>query len=491
MLGAWTAHHARWQPEKVALRFEGIEYTYAQLDERVQRLSLALVRSLDIQPGDRVAHLGLNHADLFVLLFACARAGAILVPLNWRLTAAEHVFMIDDCTPKALFLDPEYVEHAAAFPVRHRVVLDGMADLLDVDPAHALPPVAPDAPVQISYTSGTTGRPKGAMLSQAGLTWNAVMSTAAHDITSDDHALTFLPMFHVGGLHIHSTPVLHAGGTVTVQRRFDPGEALAAIAKLKPTMVLSVPATSQAKIAHPDFATTDVSGIRVFATGSSTVPAAVIRPWLDRGVTVTQVYGMTESGPVAICLPIHAADRVGSCGKPVLHAQARIVDDDGNDLPVGEPGEIWVKSPSICVGYWNNPAATAETITDGWLHTGDIAHVDEDGFFFVDDRKKDMVISGGENIYPAELEDILHDCPAIAEAAVVGKPDPRWGEVPVALIVCRPGQTLDAAGVMALFDGRLARYKLPREVRFVDALPRNVMGKVLKYELRARLAAES
>ncbi|MEQ9640103.1 MAG: long-chain fatty acid--CoA ligase [Alphaproteobacteria bacterium] len=491
MLAQWTAHHARWRPDKVALRYEGAETTYAQLEDRVQRLAVALVHSLDIQPGDRVAHLGLNHADLFTLLFACARAGAILVPLNWRLTAAEHAFMIDDCAPKVLFLDPEYAEHAKDFPVAHRVAMADIDALIEVDPARELPAVAPDAPVQISYTSGTTGRPKGAVLSQAGLTWNAILSTAAHDITSADHALTFLPMFHVGGLHIHSTPVLHAGGTVTVQHRFDPGAALAAIAELRPTMVLSVPATSQAKIAHPDFATTDVGGIRVFATGSSTVPAAVMRPWLQRGVAVTQVYGLTESGPVAICLPVHDAARVGSCGKPVLHAQVRIVDDGGRDRPAGESGEIWVKSPSICVGYWNNPAATAEAITDGWLHTGDIAHVDADGFFFVDDRKKDMVISGGENIYPAELEDILHDCPAIQEAAVVGKPDPRWGEVPVALIVAKPDHMLDAAAVMALFDGRLARYKLPREVRFVDALPRNVMGKVLKYELRARLASEA
>jgi fatty-acyl-CoA synthase len=426
MLARWTAHHASWQGRKVALRFEGTELTYAQLEDRVRRLAVVLAHKLQIRPGDRVAHLGLNHADLLVLLFACARAGAILVPLNWRLTATEHAGLLADCTPSALFLDPAYVDHAKDFAVAHRVVLDGMADLLDVDATLPLPDVAADAPVQISYTSGTTGRAKGAILTQASLTWNAVISTTAHDITSADHALTFLPMFHVGGLHIHSTPVLHAGGTVTIQRRFEPGAALAAIDDLKPTMLLAVPAVSQAMIGHPDFATTDLASVRLLATGSSTVPAAVIRPWLARGVPVTQVYGMTESGPVSICLPLAEVSRVGSCGKPALHVAARIVDDGGNDLPAGQPGEIWVKGPSVCAGYWNNPAATAESLTDGWLHTGDIGHVDADGFFFVDDRKKDVVISGGENIYPAELEDVLHDCPAIAEAAVVGKPDPRW-----------------------------------------------------------------
>ncbi len=256
------------------------------------------------------------------------------------------------------------------------------------------------------------------------------------------------------------------------------------------SLCLAVPAVAQALSRHARFAAADLSSLRAMCTGSSTVPEAVIRPWMDRGIPVTQVYGMTESGPTAIALSIADAERkIGSCGKPAAHCEARVVDAEGRDVVQGHPGEIWLRGPNVMTGYWRNPEATADAFTDGWLQTGDIGHQDADGFYYVDDRKKDVVISGGENIYPAELEAILADCPHIAEAAVVGRPDPTWGEVPIACIVPQPGAALTPDDVLALFQDRLARYKHPRDIVFLEALPRTAMGKVEKFTLRRLLAS--
>ncbi|MEN8195141.1 MAG: AMP-binding protein, partial [Pseudomonadota bacterium] len=357
-------------------------------------------------------------------------------------------------------------------------------DSLAPDPAAAL-----GQPLTIVYTSGTTGRPKGTVLTQEAVFYNAVNAAAIFQMTSRDHILTVLPMFHVGGMNIQTTPAVHTGATVTIQQKFDPGDTLAAIARSRATLLLAVPAVSQAMLAHPDWAKTDVSSLRNVCVGSSAVPEAVIRPWLDRGIPVTQVYGMTESCPVAIALSIEDGPRmVGSTGKPVPHCEARIVDDKGRDAAAGEPGEIILRGPNIMKEYWQNPAATAECFEDGWFHTGDIGHMDEDGFYYIDDRKKDVVISGGENIYPAELENVLADCPDIDEFAVVGRPDKKWGEVPVACIVPKQGSAITEEDVMALFEGRLAGYKHPRGVVFMDGpLPRTSLGKVQKFELRERL----
>jgi fatty-acyl-CoA synthase len=283
-----------------------------------------------------------------------------------------------------------------------------------------------------------------------------------------------------------------AGATVTIARRFDPDETLDLIAARRPTLFLAVPAVAQALARHPRFAATDLSSLRAMCTGSSPVPEAVIRPWMERRVPVTQVYGMTESGPTAIALSIaDAARKIGSCGKAAAHTDARIVDGAGRDVARGERGEIWLRGPNLLSGYWRNPDATAEAFTDGWFHTGDIAHQDADGFYYVDDRKKDVVISGGENVYPAELEQVLADCADIAEAAVIGRPDERWGEIAVACIVPRAGAALTREAVLALFAQRLARYKHPRDVVFLETLPRTAMGKVQKHELRRRLGAST
>jgi fatty-acyl-CoA synthase len=483
-LARWIAHRAEWSPEKIALRFEGEEISYAALDLRVRALAAHLAGERGVGRGDRVAHLGFNSPLVIELLFACARLGAIYLPLNWRLAPPELRAVLEHAVPRALVVDAD-----------HRATGEAIAAGLPAVPAEALrggatapDDGAPDDPVLLVYTSGTSGRPKGVLLTQSALYWNAASSIAAHDLSSVDHVLTVLPTFHVGGLDIHTLPALHAGATVTLHRRFDPAAALRGVATARPTLFLAVPAVSLAMTSHPDWSATDVSSLRIVTTGSSTIPEAVIRPWHERGIPVTQVYGLTESAPVAICLRREdAARKLGSCGKPALHCEARIVGGDGRDVAARAKGEILLRGPSLFREYWKDPGATAAAFTDdGWFRTGDVGHRDAEGFFTIDDRKKDVIITGGENVYPAELENVLADCAGIAEAAVVGRPDSRWVEVPVAFVVARAGSGLDEAAVAALFEGRLARYKHPREIRFVEALPRNVMGKILKHELRAR-----
>jgi fatty-acyl-CoA synthase len=297
-------------------------------------------------------------------------------------------------------------------------------------------------------------------------------------------------MFHAGGMHIQTTPAVHWGATITIHRRFERGAVLAEIRASRPTLLLAVPAVSAALIAHPDFAATDVSCLKCLCAGSSVVPEAAIKPWLDRGVSFNQVYGMTETGPTAIASSI--ADGTRKCtaaGKPVPYMEARLVDDAGRDAEAGARGEIWLRGPALFKEYWRNPEATREAFDPaGWFKTGDVAHRDEEGFFFVDDRKKDMIISGGENIYPAELENVLADCADIAEFAVIGRADARWGEIPVACVVLKAGRAMTKEQVIALFQQRLARFKHPRDVIFLDGpLPRTSLGKVQKFELRRRL----
>ena len=500
-LSGWIEGWAAQAPDKIALHFDGVDIRYADMAERIRRLARALKHGLGVGRGDRVAYLGLNRPEMLELVFACARLGAIFVPLNWRLAPPENLYILRDCGARVLFAEADFVAPsaaiAAALPELRTVGFDapaagwvGFDSLVATDRGDdADPHVDLAAPVLLVYTSGTTGHPKGALLTQEAVFWNAVNATHAHDLTSADHVLTTLPMFHVGGLNIQTLPALHAGATVTLHRRFDPGAMLDAIAGRRPTLTLMVPATMQATIRHPAFAATDISSLRLIMAGSSTIPEALIRAFHERGVPVGQVYGSTETAPVALYLRAEdARDRVGSAGRPAVHCAVRIVDDGGRDVPAGAPGEILVKGPNLFLEYWGDPEATRTALRDGWFHTGDIGHRDSEGFVWVDDRKKDVVISGGENIYPAELENVLADCPEIVEAAVVGRPDENWGEVAVAVVVAKPGGGVDESAVLALFDGRLARFKHPRDVVFVDALPRNAMGKILKYEIRQRLA---
>src|SRR5712692_8321337 len=490
------ARNAAFTPDKVAVRHAGGALTYAAFAARITAAARALKSLLGIGRGDRVAVLAANHPDYLVLLYACARLGALLVPLNWRLAVPEQLFILTDASAKALFVQEVFA--AVVPPLRQaqpdiRIIRleDGMA----ADTFEGLlskgggdernPHVDASSPLLLVYTSGTTGRPKGAVLRQEALLWNAVMSQHMHDLTANDHVLTVLPLFHVGGLNIQTTPALQAGATVTLHARFAPDATLEALRMDRPTLVVLVPSTIQALIEHPRWAGADLSSLRAVTTGSTQVPQALIDALTGRGVPVLQVYGSTETSPIAIYTRVGGdLSRGNSTGLPGLCCDARVVDEDGREVPHGIAGEVVVRGPNVFFEYWGNEAATSEALRDGWYFTGDIGTRDVDGYFTVHDRKKNMIISGGENIYPAEIERVLHEHPAVAEAAVIGRADPKWQEVPVAYVVRRSGSTASADDITRHVGTQLARFKVPREVVFVEALPRNALGKVQHFLLR-------
>ena len=465
--------HAEGVPDNIALHFAAKDTSYRQLWHHIEAATEALL-SQGVKPGDRVAWLGLNDPKMIVLLFALARLGAILLPLNYRLAPAEIQAILDHAEAGFLLADPTY---------------QPTADALKVPAARSLSEVTPgeDKPVLLVYTSGTTGKPKGALHTQAGLLANCVESQHAHGFTPQDHILTALPMFHVGGLCIQTLPALSAGAQVTIHARFDADTWLHDVQTRRPTMSLLVPATLRAVISNPRFPSADLSSLQLLNAGSSPVPVSLIDAFHQRGIPVCQVYGTTETGPVSIYLQRHEAMRhAGSAGRAGVNVNVRLVDESGADVSLGQIGEIWLRAPNLMREYWRDPHNPS--FQNGWFHTGDLARCDEDGFYWVAGRSKDMIISGGENIYPAEIENILADCPQIAEAAVLGVPDERWGEAAVAVVVLAPGARLSAGDVLQLLEGKLARFKHPRQVVFVEVLPKTALGKVQKSELARSLA---
>ena len=489
--------NAAFTPEKAAIVFGGEGLTYGGLHARIELTARALKGEFGISRGDRVAILSLNRPDYLVLLYACARLGAMLVPLNWRLAVAEQLFILSDASVKVLVLEQAFAEVLRALEQR----LPGTSTIgLDFSPPRGTafdallsrargdgrnPHVDLSCPLLIVYTSGTTGRPKGAVLRQEALLWNAVMSQHMHSLACSDHVLTVLPFFHVGGLNIQTTPALQQGATVTIHPRFTPDATLATIARDRPTLTVLVPATMQALIEHPDWATTDLSSLKAISTGSTIVPPHLIERFVAREVPVLQVYGSTETCPVAIYTRLGGdLSRVGSTGLRGLCCEASVFDDAGNELPPGAPGEIVVRGPNVFHEYWGNEQATREALPDGWYRTGDIGHRDADGYFWVHDRKQNLIVSGGENIYPAEVERVLLEHPDVAECGVIGRPDPRWDEVPVAYVIRRSGCTVEADDLRAHVLQQLARFKVPRDIIFVDDLPRTALGKVQHFMLR-------
>ncbi len=501
LVGRW----AQATPTATALHFRGQDIGYAQLWQRVHRATERLLAQGTVA-GDRVAWLGFNHPDFIALLMACARLGALAVPLNLRLAAAELGSVLRQAGARWLVADEalwtlaQAAASEAGTPLLPSTALCG--PLLADDAAAAASPTStgaaaassqlhggPDSPVLIVYTSGTTGRPKGAVYTQAQLLANAAAGREVFALTAADSSLMPLPLFHVGGLNIQTLPVLAAGGRVVLQARFDAAAWLADVARHRPSVSLLTPNMMSAVANHPLWPQTDVSCLRFINAGSSAVPLAMINCWHGRGVPVSQVYGATETGPLSLVLrPQDALAHPGSTGTPAPGVRVRLVQANGRDATTEETGltgELWLRAPHVASGYWRAPDDPA--FAEGWFRTGDLAQRDAAGFYTVTGRAKDMIISGGENIYPAELENLLADCPDIAECAVIGRADPEWGEVPVAVVVPRPGATLMAADVLALFDGRLARYKHPRAVFIVKALPKTAMGKVQKDLLRQQL----
>jgi fatty-acyl-CoA synthase len=489
--------NAAFAPAKAAIRFEGETLSYAAFAERIAQAARALQADLSVGQGDRVAILSLNRPDYLVLLYACARLGAILVPINWRLAPAEQLFILSDAGAKVLVLEQAFAsilpELEQRLPETAIVGLDfapppgrPFGDLLANAPRGEHPHHGDfSRPLLIVYTSGTTGRPKGAVLRQEALLWNGVMSQHMHGLTSEDHVLTVLPFFHVGGLNIQTTPALHHGATVTIHARFTPDETLAAFERDRPTLTVLVPAIIQAVSDHPGWAGADLSSLKAISTGSTIVPPHLIARFVARGVPVLQVYGSTETCPVAVYTRLGGdLSREGSTGLPGLCCEAAVIDDDGRELPPNTSGEIAVRGPNVFIEYWGNPNATREALHDGWYRTGDIGLRDADGYFWVHDRKKNLIISGGENIYPAEVERVLLEHPDVSECGVIGRPDPRWDEVPVAYVIRRAGRSVEAETLKAHVLKQLARFKVPREFVFVDDLPRTALGKVQHFMLR-------
>src|SRR5499426_95527 len=501
-LSDFIDRNAAFTPDKLAIQGGGTALSYAELAQRIATLARALKSQLGVERGDRLAILASNQPDYLVLLYACARLGAMLVPLNWRLAAPEQLYILRDAAVKAVVVEQAFahlVEPMRSALAGVNVIGSNFVPASGLSLAALLAAAGGDGrhggvdrslPLLIVYTSGTTGHPKGAVLPQQALFWNAVMSQHMHDLTAADHVLTVLPLFHVGGLNIQTTPALQLGASVTLLDRFTAAAALAAIAEVRPTLTVLVPATMQALREQPAWAATSLASLRAVTTGSTQVPQPLVDAFTRRGVPVLQVYGSTETCPIAVYTRL-AGDwrRPGSTGLPGLGCEVRIVDQLGNEVPAGTAGEVVVRGPSTLVEYWRNSAASREALREGWFHTGDIASRDADGHFFIHDRKNNLIITGGENVYPAEVERVLNQHPAIAEAAVVGRADAKWQEVPVAYMVRRPGASGDLAEIEGFCLARLARYKVPRQYVWVDSLPRNAMGKVQHFRLKQLLRA--
>ena len=493
----WIAHFGRRTPDKLAVVDLASErrFSYAQFDARISRLAAHLRDRLKIKRGDRVAVLALNTTDTLEVQFACGRIGAVFLPLNTRLTVPELQYIVGDAAPALMIHDAELADVALAVaklcnvPSALRLGPDGSyeAAIAASQPLDQAEVVTLDDISTILYTSGTTGQPKGAIITHGMTFWNCVNLGGPAYISPSSVLLTVLPLFHSGGLNCYANPVLHAGGTVLIMRAFDPGLALSLISDpaRRINVFFGVPSTYQFMAQHPSFATSDFSRLVIGGVGGAPMPVPLLKVWEEHGVALQQGYGMTETSPAVLTLDREdAARKAGSSGKPVLHTEVRIVRPDGSDAEVGELGELWVKGPNITPGYWNRPDANASSFTDGWLHTGDAARIDDEGFYYIVDRWKDMYISGGENVYPAEVENVLHQLTAIAEAAVIGIPSAQWGETGMAIIAVKPGHSITEAEICAHCEANLARFKRPQLIKFVDALPRNATGKIHKPTLR-------
>ena len=498
-LGRMIGKRTALTPTNRALTFEGATWTYADLLDRVDRLAASLETG-GVTPGDRVAYLGLNHPAFFVSMFAAARLGAIFVPLNFRLTSAELDFIVNDSGVHTMVADDAHKavldEVRGQLPCRRYIgaegASDGWEDLGDIiaSTAPLTRPAKVDADdvVLIMYTSGTTGKPKGAMLTHANIAWNNFNALHGMAFASDEVCLVVAPLFHIGGLNVTTLLTMQKGGEVVLHRSFDPGAALEAIDQYGVTTMFGVPAIYLFMSQHPKFDATDFSSVRLFVVGGAPVPEPLLKVYNGRGIPFAQGYGLTETAPFSsLLLPEYAVDKVGSAGKAPLYSDVAVLDESGVSCPVGERGEICTRGPNVMAGYWNRPDATADAIDgEGWFHSGDVGYFDDDGFLFVVDRVKDMVISGGENIYPAEVESVLYEHPKVAEVAVIGLADDRWGESVTAVVALKPEQELTLDELRDFGAERLARYKLPTRLETIDALPRNPAGKVLKFELRER-----
>jgi fatty-acyl-CoA synthase len=480
----------------------GRRFTYTELNERANRAANFLRSQCAVRPGDRVSILAHNSVVFIDLLYGLCKIGAIFAPLNWRLVARELAYIVNDCDAKVLLCGPEFADVLAEMrpdlSVQQYVALDAaeIPDALDYEDGCAAaaaeepdrPALTGETPAVIGYTSGTTGRPKGAIIPHRQLLWNCINTAVSWGLTENDVSPVFTPLFHAGGLFAFLTPLFYLGGRIVLARGFDAEESLRVILQENCTVILGVPTLFQMWMASAQYQEANFDHVHFFISGGAPCPPELMHAWrAEKGVVFRQGYGLTEVGPNCFTMTdTESVPKTGSVGKPIFHSQMRLVDAEGNDVPAGETGELLIKGPHVCAGYWRNPEATTATIEDGWFHTGDMARRDEDGFYTIAGRFKDMLISGGENIYAAEVEAVFQEHPAVAAAALIGKPDEKWGEVGLMITVLKEGQTITAEALQAFCRQRLAPYKVPKEVHFVPALPYSPYGKVEKVKLRQK-----
>jgi fatty-acyl-CoA synthase len=509
----WIAFHADRTPEKLALIDQATarQFTYAEFNDRAARLAAFLRDEWHVQPSDRIALLAKNSTEYFEVLWACWKLGAMLLPLNWRLADPELIFILNDAAPIGLIYDAEFAARLPALaqtPPRHFLRIDFGAppadDKLAYDDAlrstrkhaHMPPQTTHDTPVVIMYTAGTTGHPKGVLITHGMMLWNAINITTPTGLSYESLFYCVLPTFHIGGLNLYVNPLLHLGGCSIIARQFDPALTLKTLSdpELGVTHFFGVPSIYQFMSQHPDFERADLSRIKSWGCGGAPMPVSVLETYAKRGIIVQLGFGMTETSPTVFLIDKRRAlSKPTSVGKPLLHTRVRVVDAQLRDVPVGTVGEVIISGPNITPGYWNRPEANAESFSvdeygNRWLHSGDAGMVDEEGCIYIVDRYKDMYISGGENVYPAEVEQVIYQLPQVAEVGVIGVPDERWGESGMAIVVLRQGETLSAEQIIAHCAERLAKFKVPKQIVFAESLPRNAAGKVLKRELRAQYA---
>lgn len=497
----WIQHFALTTPNKLALVDLGSQrrYTYAQMNERVGRLA-AHLRSIGVSKGDRVGFFAMNSTDILEMVYATWRIGAISLALNFRLTAQELAFIINDASPNVIFADAVFSDVTSELrdltEVAHWIATDGVGGDTPYEQAISAvtqPILKKDIEQSLSdqcllmYSSGTTGLPKGVIITHEMMTYSAFAFVSSCGLGQESVNLAVMPLFHIGGLNVFACPTLFFGGTVIVQRTFEPGETLRVIGDPSHgvTHFLGVPAIYNALKMHPDNPMTDFTHLQYALAGAEAVPDPLVHWWHERGVRVQEGYGMTESA-ASNCLLARedVPEKVGSAGKAAMYTEMKIIGEDGNEVAFGELGEIWMRGPSITPGYWNRPEANEKSFVGGWFRSGDIGRTDAEGYFYIEDRVKDMYISGGENVYPAEVENALYSMEQITEVAVIGVEDSKWGEVGCAVVAVKDGAELSLDDVLVHCQDKLATFKQPAHLAIIDALPRNATGKVLKFQLR-------
>ncbi|MGD9486576.1 MAG: long-chain fatty acid--CoA ligase [Calditrichaceae bacterium] len=491
----WLKKWALYTPKRMALREHDrdLQWTYFEFNNRVNALAQYLIDDLKIKKGDRIAVYSKNRAEYVFMFYACVKTGAILVPLNFRLTPVELDVLISDAEPKVFIYESEFKDQVSLLkslePIKIKSEMNTITPFLTENMAldHVNPerPITEDDLVMILYTAGTTGLPKGAMINHRMLFWNSINTSLRLDLNSLDHTQSFAPFFHTGGWNVLLTPFIHHGASHTLLSGFDADEILTLMEKEKSTILFGVPTMLRMMSDSPLFDKVDLSGVRYAIVGGAPMPIPLINRWHAKGIFIRQGYGLTEVGPN--CFSLHQDDAIrkkGSIGFPNFYINAKIMDENGNEQGINEPGELWLKSPVVTPGYWRKEKETREAITDGWFHTGDIVRKDDEGYFYVVDRKKNMFISGGENVYPAEVEKYLYTISGIKEVAVIGVHDEKWGEVGKAFVVLETKAKLTEQEILNNCKGKLAKYKIPKYVRQIDALPKNEAGKIDRKALR-------